>query len=79
VINVFNTEAQPLKAPPPKESYGSTTGLVQSDDSLPFKPIDAPLPAYSQGPTLGSGVFDSAGGLIKGLFGAILRLAGFYL
>ncbi|KAF5357263.1 hypothetical protein D9756_006499 [Leucocoprinus leucothites] len=76
---VLNTEAQPLKAPPPKETYGSATGLVLSPNPLPFIPVDGPLPTYSQGPVLAPGIFHDAGNVLKGLLGSALRLAGFYI
>ncbi|THG96636.1 hypothetical protein EW026_g5234 [Hermanssonia centrifuga] len=50
---VFNTEAHPFQAPPPKASYGSGTigGSAFKQMSLPFKPT-GPLPAVSPAPIL---------------------------
>ncbi|KXN84062.1 putative mannosyl-oligosaccharide alpha-1,2-mannosidase 1B [Leucoagaricus sp. SymC.cos] len=75
---VFNTEAQPLKAPPPKETYGSATGLIVPENPLPFVPIDAPTPTYSQSPTLPPSVLCNTGDILKGFLAAALRLVGFY-
>ncbi|KAJ3571801.1 hypothetical protein NP233_g3526 [Leucocoprinus birnbaumii] len=76
---VLNTEAQPLKAPPPKATYGSATGLVLSPSPLPFIPVDAPTPTYSQGPMLESGILSSVANVLQMFLGPSLRFTGLYL
>ncbi|KXN84061.1 putative mannosyl-oligosaccharide alpha-1,2-mannosidase 1B [Leucoagaricus sp. SymC.cos] len=49
---VFNTEAHPFKAPAPLDTYGSPNGHIPPEDQPAFTPTQAPVPNYSQSPSL---------------------------
>ena len=48
---VFNTEAHPFQAPPPKPQYGSGKHVSSKPLNLPFKSTK-PLPKVSPAPLL---------------------------
>ena len=53
--DVFNTEAQPLKAPPAKFTYGdgTLTPTPTKPFPFPFQPSGPPIAQISPGPMLG--------------------------
>ena len=51
IPGVFNTEAHPFQAPPPKPSYGSGKLIQGGQMNLP-KQVSAPLPLVSFAPVL---------------------------
>ncbi|KAF9445727.1 glycoside hydrolase family 47 protein [Macrolepiota fuliginosa MF-IS2] len=77
---VFNTEAHPFQIPPAKGAYGTPSGQTPPSPSQqhPFTPTQAPIPAYSQSPTL-PGILHIPEGIIRSVATGILNIIGFQL